>query len=368
MAKRHRITAARLHTVTVSDKTEWRHVVMETDSGYVGLGEASLSEATPAFAGKLRGAVGQMVGRHLDSDALAALGPLLALGLEGRTVHAACDHAIRDLQAQIAGVPLYAELGGGASDIALYANINRATLDRTPAGCAASAAAAVADGHCAIKIAAFDDLTPDQCGTPAGDALIAAGLNRLRAIAEVPGVEELMVDCHWRFDPVTARTLVDPLREIGVCWLECPIAETPGTIAEIVEVRRLANRAGMRLTGLETHGDWQHVRPFVEQGAYDVIMPDVKHVGRLDDILEIHRRATACGVEVSLHNPTGPVAHMISVHVAAAAGLAGRMEFQWNESPKFFALTDPAPRMTGGTCAPTKGAGIGVQLTPEGCP
>ncbi len=362
LAKGHRITATETRLVHVSEQTGWWHVVLRADAGLCGTGEASINPVPADLGPRLISAARVLVGRAVDEATLDPLAILLDGDLVGRSVHAALDQAVWDLRAQFAGQPLCRLLGRQGTSVQLYANINRTTRDRSAAGFADSARRAAGVGHRCLKIAAFDGLRPDLCGTPEGEALIAAGLERLRAVA-LEGME-VRVDCHWRFTPQAARTLIPALAEIGVTWLECPLPETAETIPELKALRAEANRHGLRTAGLETFGGWAEVRPFVEGGAYDIVMPDVKHAGRLADILDIADKAARHDVAVSLHNPSGPVSHMVSTHVAAALGASERTEYQWNESPLFFEITDPAPRIEAGHALLGDSPGLGVGLTP----
>lgn len=357
------IAGAELTSVRVSPRTTWQHVQLRTEDGRTGLGEATLEFAQADFSQRLLTRARQVIEGDLAGDPLGSL-RRQQMDLTERTILSALDQAVTDLKSQVARQPLYQYLGAGKADIALplYANINRATRDRSPAGFAANAGAALADGFQAIKVAPFDDLTPDLCRTDDAKSLIHAGLDRLRATRDAIGDHELMVDCHWRFTVDAAEALMPALREFGVVWLECPLREALEALPDIARLRRAANRHGMRLCGLETAGGWDEVEPFVAAGAYDLIMPDVKHAGGLTTILEIARLAQAAGTAVSLHNPSGPVAHLCSVHVMAALGSDERLEIQWEESPLFHQLTDPPPVVEDGTCCPTTSPGLGASL------
>ena len=358
----HRITDVDLREVVVSPQTIWRHVCLTTESGFTGLGEATLSNAGHDYIDRLHHHALRLIGIDAMEDPLKGF-QARRPGLAARTMLSALDQAIADIRAQIAGRPLCKMLGGGAdAALPLYANINRATRTRTPAAFAQNAKAAAEEGFGAIKIAPFDGLTPELCDREDGRNLIEAGLARIRATREAASDRDLLVDCHWRFTTEAAIALLPALREAGVVWLECPLPETPDAIPELRSLRRLANRHGMRLCGLETAGGWKDVASYVERGAYDLVMPDVKHAGGLENIVEIARQAQAAGIAVSLHNPSGPVAHLFSAHVMAALASKERMEIQWNESPLFFDVTDPAPLIEAGACRPTDTPGLGVSL------
>ncbi|UWR13431.1 mandelate racemase/muconate lactonizing enzyme family protein [Sulfitobacter mediterraneus] len=358
------VTQAKVRNVVVSGKTIWRHVILETGAGLRGIGEASLDHAPHDYDDEFRCAAKVLEGRDIGPDTLTPLAILLDNGLAQRTIHSALNQAVCDLRAQSEGVALWQWLEPNADGTvrSLYANINRTSTDRSPAGFAANAARAASEGFRAVKIAAFDGLSPDICGGQDGPALIEAGLARLQAVAEAsPGVD-LMVDCHWRLDVTTAHNLLPRLADIGVSWLECPFPETEDRIDDLRSLRGQANAHDIRLCGLETHGNWEHVAPFVTGGAYDVIMPDVKHAGSLKAVTDIAKRAAPLGVAVSLHNPSGPIAHQSSVHTAIAIGGSERLEIQWRESPLFDEITSPPPLIDSGQSGVPTGHGLGATL------
>src|SRR5690606_34940440 len=98
-----------------------------------------------------------------------------------------------------------------------------------------------------------------------------------------------------------------------------------------------------------------------------------KYVGGVADLLASVRLAAAFGARVAPHNPTGPVCHMASLHVSAAAPADGffMLEHQLGESPVFFdAVAGAIPAMTGltkGACALPGGPGLGISLKDEFC-
>jgi galactonate dehydratase len=239
-----------------------------------------------------------------------------------------------------------AELLGGAkrNRVPLYANINRGTADRSPAGFAERAAEAATLGFGAIKIAPFDGVTPTE-SKPAKE-----GYARIAAAAQAIGKRaELQVDCHWRFDEGAAHEALAECARLGVTWFECPVVETPENHPAIKRLRAKANAAGMRLAGAEQFIGAAGFRPLFEQGLYDVVMPDVKYAGGLAECLRIAELAARHGCGVSLHNPSGPVCHAHSLHLSAALESRERLEYQHGETPKFFAI---AP----GLEAPAKGS------------
>ena len=360
------VARVELADVRVSARTVWRHVLLTDAEGHLGVGELSLDDAPADLADRTRAAGDRLLGPRDASAALAASISALDRGLVDATVHSALEQALTDLEAQAAGLPVHALLGatGAPSPVPLYANVNRRTADRSPAGFAGSATKAVEVGFRAVKIAPFDDLTPALDGTAEGEALFEAGLARIEAAdAALPPGARLMVDCHWRLTPRSAARALDRLAATALVWFECPLPETPEAVEPLRALRARANGHGVRLAGLETAARVAGFARFVDAGAYDVIMPDVKHAGGHAEILEIARYASERGVAVSLHNPSGPVAHVASLHLAAALDNGEPLEIQFDESPRFDDVTDPSPPAPrDGAATPPASIGLGVTL------
>jgi galactonate dehydratase len=350
-----------LHEVRVSPKTRWLFLEIHAGLGLSGLGEASLQgretmvrQAGDRFAPSLLGSAaepGDMIGRCGTLPEAAFL--------------SAVDQALYDLAAKRVGKRLADHLGGARrARIPLYANINRRTVERSPAGFAASARMALKSGFTAFKLAPFDEV--DDAARRQGRAVEAMrpGLERIAAVGETIGPErELMVDCHWRFDETSATTLIKEAAGMGLRWLECPIAETPETIPAIRRLRKLANDAGMRLAGCEELIGVGQNRPFAEAGVYDVMMPDVKYAGGIGEMMRLAGLFEGLGVGYSPHNPAGPIAHAASLHISAAVRRFDRLEVQFEESDLFWRLAGGSlPLFDGGHSALPEGAGLGVTL------
>ncbi len=343
----------------VSDKTVWSFVRVQSACGAVGWGEATVNGRASEIAHEVSQQHARLAGMQVD-----AMQPYTPVSSSkwGWAVVSAIDQALWDILSQRAGMPLRDMLGGGRADVAIYANINRGMLDRSPAGFAATAAAAAEAGFEAVKMAPFDDLTPAIAETPEGAALIRAGLDRIAAAqAAIAGRARLQVDCHWRFTPDTAAAALRAATRIGITWFECPLPEIAANIAEVRRLRGIANAGGVQLAGLEENSLLASFLPWVD--AYDVMMPDVKYAGGLVELQRISGTLQRHGVAVSLHNPTGSVCHAVSLHVTAALPPGLPLEMQWGESDLLFDLpSPPLPRPAGGRSVLPPGAGHGAVL------
>ncbi|WP_270937474.1 mandelate racemase/muconate lactonizing enzyme family protein [Falsiroseomonas oryzae] len=358
------IAAIEFRGINVTPKTNWCFLEVRTADGRTGLGECTLSNQEgllEAEAARLAANVAGEDARHRNR--LARLIPHAPGGLVAATVLSAFDQSLADLAAQRAGQPLHLFLGGALRDpVPLYANINRGANPRSPEGFAAAAQRAVAQGFRAVKLAPFEPLVWEDGFSDANRAAYAEGLARIAAVraAVGPGIE-VMVDAHWRFSPGGAAGLVRDVAEFRLFWLECPVAEA--NRAEIRRLRGMANDRGMRLAGAESLAGLAAYRPVVEAGCYDVLMPDAKHAGGLEEIRRIAALAQTAGIEIAPHNPTGPVCHAYSVHLSSLIPNFLLLEVQFGETEAFFDIVQgESLRFADGAARLPQAPGLGVQL------
>ena len=357
MASSNLIRRITLSIPVISDKTRWAFVQIETKSGSVGVGEATLNGQEAALGLALR----RIAPSLIEGGVVPGLARRVAHEeLPDAAIVSALDQALNDLAARRHGKSLCEMLGQRRATVGLYANINRRTEDRTPRGFVDSARLALAHGFQALKLAPFDEVTP----ATASLALASKGIERIAAVkAVLPADAKLYVDCHWRFTPAIAAEMIAPLRACGVTWFECPIPEAEEHIADLRSLRHQANAAGMFLVGLEKGIGSATFETFAKAGAYDVMMPDIKYIGGIDVMLKTADILGRYGVIVSPHNPTGPVCHAASLAICGALESVGLLEVQFDETPLFDKLVGGVltqPR-EGQVMVPTS-PGLGVAL------
>ena len=361
------IEAFSWHELRVSAKTVWSFVQLVDAAGRVGVGEATLAGREPQMRQALQDFAPAVLG-HSPADADLAAPRAAARSLSEFAVVSALDQAVCDLAAQQQGVSVSGLLGGAQREsVRVYANINRGIESRTPAGFAARARSAIADGFSAVKIAPFDgvELYGDDARAVDSD-LFDASLARIAAVREAIGLDaDLMVDCHWRLNRAAAEAVLRTIEPHHLHWLECPVPETPQMLRTIRALRGFANDRGVLLAGCEEMSMLAGFMPFLEAGAYDVLMPDVKYVGGMREMLGVAAVLERHGVAFSPHNPSGPVCHAASLHICAVASSRERLELQYAETPLFDRLAgDSLPRPRNGEVAVPNAPGLGVSLDP----
>jgi galactonate dehydratase len=345
-------------------KTDWIFIRLVDEDGFIGLGECSYSGSTTMVVAAAERMLTRLANARDQLGTHKREAPKPASAVEA-AASAGIDQALTDLLARRNGVALARLLGQPKRDrLSFYANINRSIVERTPAAFRAAAVEALSHNVQAVKIAPFDAVTPAACLAGSADDLISLGFDRIAAVKDALGSIPLMVDCHWRFDVRTAASVIDRVRPFDLAWLECPVPETTETLTELRALRRRANDAGMKLAGGERAWKLEEVDAFLANDAYDVIMPDVKYTGSLATFIAMGRAIQAAGIEFSPHNPTGPIAHAMTLEACALFEHTGRIEYQHGETSLFDSIVDfGLPTITNGsaTLNPNR-HGLGLSL------
>lgn len=364
-----KVTGFELVPVRATVRTVWLFVRLRTDAGLTGLGEASdafgFANTTRADArqmeGELRGFFELIDGRSpFDIEAYRRGGWRRASqGLVPATAFSAVEQALWDLAGQALDVPTYTLFGGRTRDtLPAYANINRATTMRTPAGFAATARRAAAEGFRALKAAPFDGFP--EAGSPqaAIDAHVDNAIAAAAAMREAVGADvEIMLDCHSFFDVELARRVAARLEPYHLAWYEEPVA--PDRVDDTVQIRQSIRQP---MAGGELLFGTAGFAPLHRRHAVDVIMPDVKHCGGLLELTHIAAAAATDGVMVAPHNPSGPVSTAASVQVCAGLPNFRLLELQWGEVDWRRDLVSPPERFENGSIGVPRAAGFGVAL------
>lgn len=365
-----KLTQIELLPVRATERTVWLFVRVHTDAGVTGLGEASDAfgyfNTTPQqaaqMAEELKVCFESVRGRSpFDIARLRQLGEARALagGIVPATALSALEQAMWDVAGQLLGQPIHTLLGGKLRDrLPVYANINRATNPRTPAGFAAAAERAVAEGFRAVKLAPFDGFKQRDFPDPAQARPVLDGIASVAAVRAAVGDDvEVMVDAHSLFDVPLSIEVARRLEPCRLAWYEEPVA--PEKVDDTVAIRRAIRQ---EMAGGETLFQTRGFAPLCRSQAVNVIMPDVKHCGGLLELTHIAALAALDGIAVAPHNPSGPVSTAASVHVGTAIRNFRTLELQWGEVPWRGEIVEPPEVFQNGEIAVSDRPGCGVAL------
>ena len=249
---------------------------------------------------------------------------------------AGIDIAVWDLFARKAGQPLNCFLGGPAVDsLPVYATgIN-------PDQPEVFAAARRAEGHRAFKLK-----------TGFGHAL---DVRNLKAMREAIGPDdELSCDANQVLDVEQAIAFAREVAPLNLAWFEEPIRVD----APAEHWRRLAAASSTPLAGGENLQGAQFDAACADK-VLQVIQPDITKWGGVTGSLHIARAAVAAGKRYCPHFFGGGVSLLSSLHVLAAAGGTGLLEFDCHPNPGREAVVgDLLPVREGRVPVPT-GPGLG---------
>lgn len=219
----------------------------------------------------------------------------------------------------------------------------------TPSRSAARARRFVAEGYTALKLSIErGDIDSDLAG-------VAAVAGAIR------GQADLLVDAHGAYTAENALTVGRRLQDLGVYWLEDPLA--PEDVDGYVG---LAAALDMAVAAGETECNRWQFAARLSRRAVDIILPDICRAG---GITEGRRIATVAGLHA-----TKWAAHVSmgsAVHVAAAAHLAAAsanfliFEFPGAPNPIGDVLLTAPLRPEGGQLRVPSGPGLGITFDEE---
>jgi galactonate dehydratase len=231
---------------------------------------------------------------------------MLAPDFVTATAFSGLNQALYDLLAKREQVPvwqLFAERAGLTS-IPLYATINRALQTRTREEYEDIVGAAAALGFATFKCAPFEAVDTPEGGL----AKSAPGIAMLSALRERFPDMAIRVDFHERFLPDDFFALIPKFERLGLDWLEEPFPMGE----DFTELKR---RTKIRVAAGELFWGGARFGEIASHHWADVIMPDVKHVGGFGPLLKVLGESRGI-IELSPHNPSGPISTAASLHAA----------------------------------------------------
>ena len=361
-----KVTGLKIHQVDASQRGNWIFVVVETDAGISGVGEASQS----GNDGLVIAALGQLGERLVGQDPtqvevvwerMVRTANIFAgdSGRVGATAVSAVDQALWDIAGKALEVPVWRLLGGKRREqVRLYANLNRGTQDRSPQGFADAARRAVEAGFTAVKSTPFDEVHWRRLDRGGMERDVDRGIERLAKTREAIGAEvELLVDCHGRFDLPLALKVAKKVESLNLFWFEEPVPRT-----QVEAMREICRLSGQTIAGGEAFFGREGFWDYIVGGAAHVIMPDVKHAGGITECRRIAALAEMKQVPVAPHSPAGPVSTMAGVHLAASIANFMVLEYAFGEVEWRGELIRPAEKIEGGQIAVPDGPGLGIEL------
>jgi len=342
----------------------WRnyvYVLVDTEDGITGLGEASLGGQTHAVLGAIKDLEPLLVGadasriEHIWQQAYRHA--FWHGGVTFLSALAGIEVALWDIKGQALGVPIWQLMGGRVRDrIRAYANGPRGD---TPEALAESAAGLVAQGFTGVKMGPFE-ATP----TLAPRRMIQAGVEKVRAVRDAVGPEvDIMVDAHGRLSPPAAVRASEALAPFGILFLEEPTLPThaPALI-------RVARKSPIPIAVGERHYSRWAYPELLASRAIGVVQPDIIQSGGIAEARKIAAMAEMHFVPVAPHNPWSWVNTVASLHLDAVTPNFLIQEVITEPEPWKDAVVVGAPVMDAEGHFPIPDRpGLGITLDLEAC-
>ncbi|WP_054311697.1 galactonate dehydratase [Mesorhizobium sp. 1M-11] len=278
----------------------WLFLKIETDEGICGWGEPVVEGRALTVEAAVKELADYLVGKdpRLIEDHWSVMhrggfyrgGPILMSAIAG------IDQALWDIKGRALGVPVHELLGGRCRDsIKVYSWIGG---DR-PSEVADGARQVVSRGFTALKMNGTEELQIVD-----SHDRIDAAVERVAAVREAVGPHiGIAVDFHGRVHRPMAKALVRELEPYRLMFIEEPVlSENREALKEIAAMSSAPIALGERLY---SRWDFKHV---FEEGAVDIIQPDLSHAGGITECRKIAAMAEAYDIAVAPHCPLGPIA------------------------------------------------------------
>ena len=332
-------------------------VLVRTDEGLTGIGEASLAGRGRGVLGILDHfgelLVGQDPGRieHWWSELVR--GTFWSTGQVIMSAVAGIDIALWDLKGKRLGVPVYDLLGGPTRE--------RVRVYRHLAGSSAEELAEDAlrwreQGFTALRfgpLAAFDDHSLAHWDPQASIVQTIAATESLRDA--VGDDVDLILDAHTMFSPAEAAYLGHALEPYRLYFYEDPIRPL-----NPLSLRTVRDKVNLPIaTGEQLSHKWEF-QPLIENELVDYLRIDMVHAGGITEAKKILAAGEMHGQRSALHHASSPVNGTACLHVDMAVPNFGIQE--WMELEPLYELFPNAPRAHDGYVVPPPGPGLGLDF------
>jgi L-alanine-DL-glutamate epimerase-like enolase superfamily enzyme len=331
-------------------------VIIRTDDGVVGIGEASPMQGGVASLGIIRNDLAPMLlGQDpLDHAVLLdqAMHTLIKLGPEGALTGAlaALDIAMWDLKGKATGLPIYKLIGGAwKTALPFYASIG-GNGDRSRDEVVRVVETRLKDQPAAIKIRFDNQRTTLDSDIP-GDIAKARAVRRL-----VGDGFPLAFDANNCYTVGGAIKVGRALEELGYWWFEEPVQHyhirAMGEVARALDITVSAGEQTYTLPALND---------LITAGVR-MVQPDIVKMGGITGLLRCAALAHAHGVEIVPHQTQPTIGHTANLHVVASI-LQNTKPVEWNDpSSRTHAVFENPPFPVSGLFHIQNGPGLGLRI------
>lgn len=330
---------------------DWIMVLVHTDVGLTGIGrggsvEVISQELAPVLLGQDPRRTALLWERMYET-AWRFGGP----GNAAMSSIGALDVALWDICGKACDQPVWRLLGGYRDRVPAYADGSGyvAEVDQSPEAIAALVKKHTDLGYDAMKIHMYEAKSPEEI------------VERVRCARELVGMEKkLMVDLHRGWDGKTAVEIARQLEPYNLYWIEEPVRGDD----EAVYLRMVQEATSAIVAGGESVGTLYGIRPFITEGALQLIQTDILIGGGFTGLMRIAALCHAYHLPVSPHGAQFPD---INCHLAAAVPNGSIVSAYPDCEPSeiWSKLYDPPFRVVDGYINMTDRPGLGLTLNED---
>ncbi len=355
-----KITGYRTYIVA----TPWRnltYLILETDAGIRGVGEARILGKTHTVLEFLKDARRHFIGFDVhDIEELYRRFTLLDFGSPGEVVMTALalvEMACWDIIGKQANLPVYQMIGGKVHDrIPAYAN-GWYTCERTPEEFAAAARKVVDRGYLALKFDPFGNgnLELSRVEFYKSIALIEA----VHSVAG-DGVQ-MLIEMHGRFAPHQAVEIARAIEKFNPGWIEEPCRPE-----DLPALRYVMDHTCIPIATGERLYHAQQYRDLLAGRLAHIIQPDLNQCGGLLETKKICSTAETYSIMAAPHNVGGIITTVATLHMMVGLRNAKILEhFNDFVDSNIKSVGAPYPEVVDGHFTLPNGPGWGVELDYE---
>ncbi|MDI6694504.1 MAG: mandelate racemase/muconate lactonizing enzyme family protein [Anaerolineales bacterium] len=351
-------------------------ILVSTDDGLIGVGEAGLQRRPRALKGAVEHLRRWLVGE--DPMRIEYLWQRMYRGgfypadrLIGSAA-AAIDIALWDILGQALGAPIYQLLGGRCRDsVQCFLNnsiyppghsysdndLSRYLSQGDPSAAAEKALVQLDTGHKYFRLS-----PPTIEGQPFNVRQAARQLlEQIRAVRAAVGEQmELMVDLHARFSLAEAVWFCREVEPLNLFMVEDPIR------SEFVGgYRKLRSQVRVPLAAGEQWASKWEFRQAIEENLIDYARVDICIAGGLSEAKKIAALAETHMIRILPHNPLGPVCTAASLHLDLAVDNAGPQEIIFHPNHVLPDVFECAFQLEGTRLSVPEAPGLGVRFNRE---
>ena len=343
--------------ITAYPVKEWRtflFIVIDTDEGIYGLGEAGITGREMAMAGAIEHFKPLLIGQ--DPFRIEHIWQTLFRG--GffpaqrilTAVIAGIDMALWDIKGKALGVPVYELLGGRVRDkVVCYPHNSGGSIEALVESCQKS----VDEGWKFVRWG-----LPSEGDILEPHRMVRQSIKQFEAVREGVGDDiHLCFDVHTRLDLSDTVTLCREVEPFRPYFMEDPLrSENPDSY------KTLRYRTGVPIAAGEQYSSKWEFRQVIEEELIDYARIDLAICGGISEARKIAGWCETHYIKLAVHNPIGPVSTSACLHLNLACSNFGVQELPRRPNVSLPDVVTNQPEWEDGYLLPPTAPGLGIEF------